>query len=260
MMSFKKITNFLLFSLMIINLSCKKNKQDFVDNNPKNKEDTSPCNCYLDTTIIPSGNILLQDSLKSYYFNAWKSILKQKSNMSDVYFDKHVQNIVISPSSWDAGISYRVDYFMCYDWLKVRCFDEFLIMLDSNYQIARSPNWIGHGMPRNQFLSKSVIQNNLNKDILSEISTYQLIETLPYRSLNSLCAAIRRDMSLTTFNIDRISYFVPGKLPREDGYLYAIIEGPISGSTLENCKWLSGYYNLSDGTKHQVRIEDCSIK
>lgn len=250
MIRFDKTINILLIFTLMFCISCNKNTNNI---DLGNQNDT--CSCNLDTTIISFSIIFLEDSLNSYYYNSWKSILKQKSNMTDVYFDKHVQNITISPSAWAAGITYRVDYLMCYDWLKIKCFDEFIIKLDSSYNA-----YYGYLTPRNRFLSKSQIEYNLSKDILSEISTYQLIETLPYNNINSLCAAIRRDMGLTTFNINRISYFVPGKLPREDGYLYAIIDGQISGSTSEDAKCFSGYYNLLDRSKHQVRIQDCIIR
>ncbi|WP_109358881.1 hypothetical protein [Brumimicrobium oceani] len=184
------------------------------------------------------GNILSQNQ-QNEYFEIWKSLVMNKSAMSESYFDAHIVDYKISSIAWNAGVSFRIDYQLKIDWMTINCQDEFLVTMNSSYEAFEHLN-----IPRDVNFDESQIDFNINNMVHSEISSYNLLDQLKYNNCDELKTAIKDSTGYQVAVPDRATYYVPGKLPREDGDPYVLIIGTINNQ--EN-KCLKGHINLNTG-------------
>lgn len=234
----------LLLSLLFLVSSCKKDLHT-----PEDCVSTqSPCT--FDTHCESSGSVLTPAQTDEYY-EIWKSILMENSSMTEAYFDAHITNFALSSNEWDGGISFRVNYIMHIDWVDIKCSDAFLVNMSSTYESY------GHlNIPRDVLLDEDQIKFNIANNVKSEVSTYNLIEELRYSSCDEVYeAAISAAGYEDELSVNRVSYYVPGKLPREDGDPYYLLNGVICSSP-NTC--LKGYINLVSGETHVVE-DHCYI-
>jgi len=228
-MKYKQLTLPIAFAFLLLT-GCNKTTLE--------KQNDNGSNCPIVLAIPSHGNVLSQ-SKQNEYFNIWKSILMNQSNMSDSYFDAHIIDYSISSKEWNAGISFEINYVYQIDWLKINCSDQFLVKMNSSYDAYGYLN-----IPRDVFFDQSQIESNINANVESEVSTYDLLEQLKYNNCEELKTAIKDSTGYDIARPDYASYYVPGKMPREDGHPYVMIKGTVNSQ--EN-KCLNGYINLKTG-------------
>ena len=205
--------------------------------------------CNFDTNFTINGNVLSQ-SQQEKYLEIWKTLFMEKSNMSESYFNKHITKYIITSDKWNAGISFGVNYIMHIDWVDIKCSDAFLVKMNSSYDSYEYLN-----IPRDVYFDKDQIEFNIDSKVDSEISYFNLLEKLKYKNCTELRTAIIDSSGYEGAKVGRASYYVPGKLPREDGDPYVIITGVVSQ---QNNKCLRGHINLITG-EYKVWEDACLI-
>ena len=215
-----------------------------------NKESCEKSNgCDFNTNITMSGNVLTQNQ-QDKYFGIWKSLFMEKSNMTESYFNNHIVNYVITSMEWNAGTSFRIDYVIHIDWIDIRCSDAFLVKMNSSYDSYEYLN-----IPRDVFFEQSQIDSNIASKVDSEISYFNLLEKLKYKDCTELRTAIKDSSGYSVALPDNATYYVPGKIPREDGDPYVTIRGIVSQ---QNNKCLRGHINLKTG-EWKVWEDACQV-
>ena len=194
--------------------------------------------CTFSSPIPSFGNVLTQ-SKQDEYHGIWKAILMDKSNMSASYFDTHIIDHKISSSEWNAGTSFEINYIMRIDWMTINCSDKFLVKMNSSYEAYGYMN-----IPRDVYFDQPRIESNIDAKVNSEISSYNLLEQLKYSNCSDLKTAIKDSSGYDVAKPANATYYVPGKIPREDGDPYVLIKGTVNQQ--EN-KCLNGQINLNTG-------------
>lgn len=187
----------------------------------------------------PKIDSVLSETQENEYYQIWKSILLENSNMTDEYFNEHITNYTLSSYKWNGGISFKIDYIIRIDWVNIKSSNNFLVKMNSSYDAYRHLN-----IPRDIFFTKNQIKLNTYSDVHSEVDRHNPVNALKYKNSNEVYEAVVTSSGYNEVSLDYISYYVPGKLPRKDGDPYYILNGTISDSQ-NRC--LTGYINLVTG-------------
>ncbi len=186
------------------------------------------------------GNKIMDSSLTTYYLNFWKKDFLSRNKMSLNYFDTHISNIEASSYGRNRGISFQVNYTFTLDWAKIDLFDSFLVKLSASEQACTMAE-----IPRDKFLDTSQLQIYLKFcGWGSEIYFINAVNNLKFPDYESAVKAFQDSVHSNAILPDRISFYVPGKFPRNDGYPYFIGFGMIN-KRLNEC--ITGYFNLVTG-------------
>ncbi|MFH1049425.1 MAG: hypothetical protein V1779_00680 [bacterium] len=229
-------TLFLHFFVIIALLSCSKKTIDLPE-----VESSLTLSCeFLNDTIIRDYESILTESQDSFYINLWKSELLESNEIDSNYFITHFKNIHLSSNEWKGGITFRIEYLFTYEWLKYKVKDEFMIKLNSS--------WINYkhlDIPRDILLNESWTRYNIRNEINYEgTCKVNKVEKLLFKSCEEACQCFKDSSGYDEIFPERISLYVPGKLPRIDGYPYFIGSGIID-STSFGC--VIGYFNIING-------------
>lgn len=233
----------LLISLLVATTACKK------DIHSPDDCVSEQSDCRFDTACESSGSVLSPNQEAAYY-DIWEYILLENNNMTEAYFDDHITNYAISTYEWDGGISFSISYIMHIDWVDIKCSDKFLVNMSSAYSSYPHLN-----IPRDVFFDEAQIKFNIENNAQSEISNYNLLESLRYENCAAVYEAAIAASGYDELSVESVSYYVPGKLPREDGDPYYLLNGIICDSP-NTC--LTGYINLNTG-ETSVRETACVI-
>ena len=205
--------------------------------------------CNFDTELKSEASVLDESQLNDYY-EIWKSILLEKSDMTAAYFNSHITAFSLSSSEWSAGISFKIEFIINVNWVDIKCSDAFIVKMNSSYEAYQHLN-----IPRDVFLDQTEVQSNIERDVHSEITKYNTIEDIKYANCDEIYDAISNGFGKSDLSADRVSYHVPGKLPREDGDPYYLFNSSHCKQK-KNCS--HGYINLVTGEK-EVWKEACVI-
>jgi hypothetical protein len=233
----KKVQNLALVTIILVLAACNKTNCN-----------TAEPNCHFNIDLGTSESVIPDDQLLEYY-EIWKSIMLVQSEMSVDYFNDHITDYRLSSTEWSGGISFKITYILTIDWVDIRCSDEFLVKMNASYDAFTHLD-----IPRDVFLSKEEIEFNIANEVHSDVSRYQTIETLKYSNCAEVFAAVNETEN-TNITLDYVTYYVPGKLPREDGDPYYMLSGNVCGN--KNECW-SGYINLVTGEK-EIWKDACII-
>jgi hypothetical protein len=184
-------------------------------------------------------NSCVDDARTAYYLDFWKTEFLKRNSMSPTYFDAHISQIEPSANCWNSGITFRVSYRVTIDWAEIDNYDEFIVKL------YPSDAYKYLNIPRDTFLDASQMQVILDKEIwFSAIGPVNPITSLKYGSYNDAVKAFRDSVKSGVIFPDRISYFVPGHLPRKNGNPFFLGSGTIDRS-LKRC--IQGNFDLATG-------------
>ena len=186
-----------------------------------------------------TGETILTDEQEQVYLDIWKTLLFERTGMTEAYFDAHFSNIHTYAHDWNSGKTFNVTYDFEVDWLKITHRDDFLIYMNSS--LSSYPQ---HNIPRDQFLDKSWIEFFLdNRVASSDMVNVKPIETLAFSDCREAVNHIRAETGLERLTPNKYSFFVAGKQPQRDGYPYLIVSG-IENPNANECSL--GYINLFD--------------
>ena len=128
-------------------------------------------------------------------------------------------------------------YILHKDWVRFVYSDQFIVKFNPNdtaYPQLSSLKGI--------FLDERMLDTTI-PIIKSNENTYRfnLKSTLRYKTCEDACLALRKKSNQKTLKFSRLSFYVPGKLPRTDGDIYLFAFGVIDEP---NNKCTDGYINL----------------
>ena len=145
---------------------------------------------------------ICQDDVCTQYFDVWKELIQEKNNLSDEYFDEHIEIYKTFLNDWKHGISIHVCYNFQIEWAVAYNCDSFIINIDGEN------TWFANlNLPREEFLSKDQIalaiehrawSSNLTHmtntdELVSPTLEDALQELIDFSEVNTLCV---RDIEL----------------------------------------------------------------
>lgn len=125
------------------------------------------------------GSLCTSDQCREYQA-IWKELLMEKNNLSESYFENHIQIANSAIESWNDGISFRICYKVKIDWAIAYNCDQFIIKINKDNTLYPTLK-----LPRDQYLSKENIRAAVDKNAFSsQIIHLANTENLKYASMN----------------------------------------------------------------------------
>ena len=200
----------------------------------------------------PSPRACIPEDKATYYRGLWKREFRARNGISEDYFDTHISSIWTSSICWNSGITFRVSYRITIDWAVIDRTDKIVVMLYSAEDAYRYLNF-----QRDVFLDERQISRVLDHHVFgSSVGPVEPLEGLPYDSCEEAIQAFHDSTGSAEILPTRIRYYVPGKIPREDGYPYFIGRGEIDYEANECIK---GYFNLFTG-ESEAQLTTCWVE
>lgn len=168
---------------------------------------------YLNQYHIDS--ICTSDLCKKYQI-IWKDLFLKKNNLTDSFFDKHIQLMQSSISNWDDGVSYNICYRIHSDWAIAYNCDQFII------NIKDTVKNLDTNLPRDEYLSEDDIKVVLHKRIhSSRILNLSDSTALKYPSMQDALQNLILAANVTTLCMGRVYINNLGHLTLEASAQYA---------------------------------------
>jgi len=124
------------------------------------------------------GNICT-DELCVFYQKIWKELFMEKNNLTENYFDSHIELCSSGIGEWMDGISFGICYKIIVDWAIAYQCDQFIIKIEKNNTLYPSVN-----LPRDIYLSKEDIFTAVNNKVFaSDITKLSNQEHLKFNTL-----------------------------------------------------------------------------
>lgn len=183
-----KTTFLSLASLLLIPfISCSDNNQS--RETTCNQENTFPENS--------AAGSLCSDAFCAEYFTIWKELLMERNDLSQDFFDSHIELGKSDIHSWNDGVSFSICYKFRVGWAVASVCDQFIIKINADNILFPALD-----LPRDTYLSKDEIKLAVEKRAFSskiikiakeenikfptqEIAMSDLIE---FADVNQLCS------------------------------------------------------------------------
>jgi hypothetical protein len=154
------------------------------------------------------------------YFDVWKSEFMARNGISEDYFADHISWIWTSTNCWNSGISFYVNYRITVDWAVIDRSDQFVVWLHASERAYQHLN-----IPRDQFLNLDQLRNMLDNRVFgSSVGPVVPLENLAHETCLDAVGAFQDSTESPEMLPTRIAYYVPGKIPREDGLVSGAFE------------------------------------
>lgn len=122
------------------------------------------------------------------YTAIWKSILMEENQMSEEWFDEHIQILQTQISAWNNGSSFEIKFKIKIEWAEVVVRNQFITIID-----AGAPPYPSIALPKNTPLDKEEIKKALSIKAYSSYMYKIKPDThLKFRNKNSAIIALRR--------------------------------------------------------------------
>ncbi|MEO7413926.1 MAG: hypothetical protein ABIZ81_11275 [Opitutaceae bacterium] len=171
------------------------------------------------------------------YTKFWRTALASASGISEAVLAPLIQVEETEISTWNSGKTFRVRYAVKLDWLTVTREDQFMVWINESESAYRQ-----HGLPRDTWLTGAHLNTVIARKLF-ETTLGRVDPTIKpaFTSLDEAKAFVRKEHKLTALERAEITFYVPGKVPREDGLPY-----PVWSAVLDEKanKALNGYLNL----------------
>ena len=175
------------------------------------------------------------------YFEIWKSQFLKRNRMDRAHFDSHV---VVGKydveCGWVSGLSFRVEYTVKFDWAAIEAHDQLVIVLyESESAYRHLP------IKRDHLFDESEVALAIDKSVFfSGISLVKPAAKLAFPNHAAALEAFRTKAGTRDLDNVRLAFYVPGNVPRIDGYPYMLGRGIVdAGKNL--C--VEGHVNLVTG-------------
>jgi hypothetical protein len=188
----------------------------------------------------PNSRACIPEDKAVYYKGMWKAKFMVRNGIDEDYFDRHVSSVWTSSNCWSNGITFTVNYRMTIDWAVVDRADKIVVML---YSSSNAYQYLD--IPRDVFLDDGEVDLILDNRVFdSSVGPVLPLEHLPYANCSEAVLAFQDSTESSDILPTHIAYYVPGKVPREDGYPYFIGRGEVD---LEENICIKGHFNLFTG-------------
>ena len=191
-------------------------------------------------SAIQAASTSAETGFVRYYFKIWKNLFLTRNQISEDYYNSHLEIISCTIRKWDSGISFYLSYIMHIDWADIEGDDNFLVLLNSSATEYQHLN-----IPRDVYLTEREITVILDNRVYgSSIGKVNPVENLLYTDYEQAVSAFQTAVNCDKIFPQRLAYYVPGKLPRIDGDPYFIGFGTLDSL---NNRCIDGYFNLITG-------------
>jgi len=189
-------------------------------------------------------DVCQSEKLCEEYINIWFTEFTNRNSMSESEFLQHI-SIDEAYLEQNTGELFHIKYTVILDWARIENNDQFAVFIDSSDE--RFPTL---SIPRNQYLSAAEITIVLNNDAFySSITPVIFAEEIIFENSDEALQTLQNDAGVENMQLSRLSFYVPGNIPRENGYPYLFgIDN--TNESINEC--ISGEINLVTGETHFV--------
>jgi hypothetical protein len=188
------------------------------------------------------------EEICSTYLDVWLEEFLHRNNMSAEYFRQHVKVNKAWINSWNSADTLIVDYTVSIAWASIAVRDHVDVLLKYNYDRL--------DISKDKFLTPAQISALLDGPTYTGAITPVIsLEYLKFEDLNAAVEALQRAANTDAMHFNRLTYYVPGAIPHENGYPYLFAFGVLDDSANE-C--IDGHINLSTG-ETDVYYTPCRI-
>lgn len=165
----------ILILLALVLFSCKKKEPQARSLTCTQLDDYEYLNRYKIDSLCTSDLCINYESI-------WKEFFIEENNLSESYFNNHIELVQSKIDFWSKGESFRICYKIKLDWAIAYQCDSFIIKIDSDDESY--PSW---NLPRDTYLSKEEIKVVAidNHFFSSRIDKLSNAETLKFTSFEN---------------------------------------------------------------------------
>ena len=234
-------------------IGCLGCSEENVTNVTSNPPDTIPVFAIcLPEEPTQNPRTCIPEDKTSHYSDLWKQEFMARNGISEDYFDEHISSIWTSSTCTSSATSLYVHYRITIDWAAIDRADKLVIMLSSSVVEYAYLN-----IPRDVYLDDYQVGRVLDHDVFdSSVGPVAPLDSLPYEDCMEAVEAFQDSVGSGDIVPVRFAYYVPGKIPREDGYPYFIGRGVVD---LNSNECITGYFNLFTG-EGEARPTPCEIE
>ena len=116
-----------------------------------------------------------------------------------------------------------MEYTVRIAWAMIPEFDDFIVRLSSSESAYQHLP-----IPRDVYLTEAEVETVLDEGVFSSsVTRITPVETLAYCDQLEAVTALQEIANSDRIGFDRLSFYVPGRLPREDGHPYLFGRGQL---------------------------------
>jgi hypothetical protein len=165
------------------------------------------------------------DELIARYEPLWKSLFRSRNGFSESEFAGQITIRRREIRRGQTACYFRVDFLLKMDWVEIPCQNQFLIQLSAQDDAYRQTS-----LPRDTWFSSDDIRYVVEKRVYNtEMDLIRNVVRPAFASREDAEKEIRWKTGIVAFFELRPAFFVPGKVPRVDGFPYLIFRGTRSG-------------------------------
>jgi len=119
---------------------------------------------------------LCSDELCTEYLAIWKELIMKKNNLSQDFFDTHIELGESEIHSWEKGVSFSICYSFKVSWATAFNCDQFIIKIDADNSFFPALD-----LPRDTYLTKDQIKLAVdNRAFSSEIIKIANVDNIKF--------------------------------------------------------------------------------
>jgi len=178
---------------------------------------------------------------REVYLEMWKRQSLKRNNMKRTFFDEHVSITRYDiECQWVSGLSLRVEYKVTYDWAAIDQHDQVIVLLYSQEETYRHLP-----IKRDHLFDEEEVAYAIDKRVFfSSITPLKSLGRLAFSSYENALKTFQHKIGGHKPENVEVSFYVPGKLPRTDGYPYLLGRGVVD---MQRNVCVFGYMNLVTG-------------
>jgi hypothetical protein len=175
---------------------------------------------------------------RDLYLGIWKKQVLKRSDMQRTFFDEHVSVTSYDiECQWVSGLSLRVEYQVTYDWAVVNQHDQVIVLLYGEEEAYRHLP-----IKRDRLFDEEEVSYAIDKKVFfSSVTPVKSLAKLSFSSYEDALKTFQRKIGGHRPENVQVSFYVPGKSPRTDGYPYLLGRGVVD---MQKNVCVFGYMNL----------------
>lgn len=159
---------------------------------------------------------------RDIYLEIWRKQFLKRNKMDRTYFDSHVSVTKYDVGcQWNDGLAMEVNYRVTYGWAAIDHKDEFVLLLyDQDAAYRHLP------IKRNHLFNEEEVSYAIDQRVyFSSISPVKALDKLKFSSYEDALKVFRKKAGSEKLDNVRLSFSVPGNVPRENGYPFLLGRG-----------------------------------
>lgn len=171
------------------------------------------------------------------YTRLWRSVLAKSSGISESALTPLLHADATEINTWNSGKTFRVRYTLRLDWLTIQREDRLMVWINESESAYRHL-----GLPRDTWLTGPDLNTVIARQVFdTALGRVDPRIKLAFSSLAEAKSLVCTEHKLASLDRSEVTFYVPGKVPREDGLPYLVWFAVLDEKTN---KGLNGYLNL----------------